>query len=131
MNSELETFALIGWKRQFWKKWLVYSYCWLSLWPWTDSTFCKLFAILKNADFWETATFYFKLFSSMLIFLLNMLLLFLPLWNGFLEFLGIPSHNNSGSKNLEIPGNSPKFQVYSQQNLEFQLRAPMNFPEKL
>ena len=28
-------------------------------------------------------------------------------------FLGIPNHNNSGSKNLEIPRNSQKFQVYS------------------
>ena len=27
--------------------------------------------------------------------------------------LGIPNHNNSGSKNLEIPRNSQKFQVYS------------------
>ena len=35
------------------------------------------------------------------------------------EFLGIPNHNNSGSKNLEIPWNSQKFQVYSQQDLEF------------
>ena len=34
--------------------------------------------------------------------------------------LGIPNHNNSGSKNLEIPRNSQKFQVYSQQDLEFQ-----------
>ena len=34
--------------------------------------------------------------------------------------LGIPKHNNSGSKNLEIPRNSQKFQVYSQQDLEFQ-----------
>ena len=42
--------------------------------------------------------------------------------------LGIPNHNNSGSKNLEIPRNS---QVYSQQDLEFQLREPMTFPEKL
>ena len=25
------------------------------------------------------------------------------------EFLGIPNHNNSGSKNLEIPRNSQKF----------------------
>ena len=33
--------------------------------------------------------------------------------------LGIPNHNNSGSKNLEIPRNSQKFQVYSQQDLEF------------
>ena len=47
------------------------------------------------------------------------------------EFLGIPNHNNSGSKNLEIPRNSQKFQVYSQQDLEFQLREPMTFPEKL
>ena len=45
--------------------------------------------------------------------------------------LGIPNHNNSGSKNLEIPRNSQKFQVYSQQDLEFQLREPMTFPEKL
>ena len=48
------------------------------------------------------------------------------------EFLGIPNHNNSGSKNLEIPRNSQKFpkilqkfQVYSQQDLEF-LRIPWN-----
>ena len=34
--------------------------------------------------------------------------------------LRIPNHNNSGSKNLEIPRNSKKFQVYSQQDLEFQ-----------
>ena len=47
------------------------------------------------------------------------------------EFLGIPNHNNSGSKNLEIPRNSQKFQVYSQQDLEFQLKEPMTFPEKL
>ena len=47
------------------------------------------------------------------------------------EFLGIPNHNNSGSENLEIPWNSQKFQVYSQQDLEFQLREPMTFPEKL
>ena len=43
--------------------------------------------------------------------------------------LGIPNHNNSSSKNLEIPRNSKKFpeiprnsqkfQVYSQQDLEF------------
>ena len=45
--------------------------------------------------------------------------------------LGIPNHDNSGSKNLEIPRNSQKFQVYSQQDLEFQLREPMTFPEKL
>ena len=45
--------------------------------------------------------------------------------------LRIPNHNNSGSKNLEIPRNSQKFQVYSQQDLEFQLREPMTFPEKL
>ena len=36
------------------------------------------------------------------------------------EFLGIPNHNNSGFKNLDIPRNSQKFQVYSQQDLEFQ-----------
>ena len=41
------------------------------------------------------------------------------------EFLGIPNHNNSGSKNLEIPRNSQKFQVYSQQDLEF-LGIPRN-----
>ena len=48
------------------------------------------------------------------------------------EFLGIPNHNNFGSKNLEIPRNSQKFpeipqkfQVYSQQDLEF-LRIPWN-----
>ena len=35
------------------------------------------------------------------------------------EFLGIPNHNYSGSKNLEIPKNSQKFQVYSQEDLEF------------
>ena len=35
------------------------------------------------------------------------------------EFLGIPNHNNSGFKNLDIPRNSQKFQVYSQQDLEF------------
>lgn len=32
------------------------------------------------------------------------------------EFIGIPNHNNFGSKNLEyleIPRNSKKFQVYS------------------
>ena len=46
------------------------------------------------------------------------------------EFLGIPNHN-SGSKNLKIPRNSQKFQVDSQQDLEFLLRAPMTFPEKL
>ena len=40
-------------------------------------------------------------------------------------FLGIPNHNNSGSKNLEIPKNSQKFQVYSQQDLEF-LGIPRN-----
>ena len=45
--------------------------------------------------------------------------------------LGIPNHNNPGSKNLEIPRNSQKFQVYSQQDSEFQLREPMTFPEKL
>ena len=55
--------------------------------------------------------------------------------------LGISNHNNSGSKNLEIPTNSQKFQVYNQQDLkflgiprnsnEFQLREPMTFPEKL
>ena len=39
--------------------------------------------------------------------------------------LGIPNHNNSGSKNLEIPRNSQKFQVYSQQDLEF-LGIPRN-----
>ena len=39
--------------------------------------------------------------------------------------LGIPKHNNSGSKNLEIPRNSQKFQVYSQQDLEF-LGIPKN-----
>ena len=33
--------------------------------------------------------------------------------------LGISNRNNSGSKNLEIPRNSQKFQVYSQQDLEF------------
>ena len=35
-----------------------------------------------------------------------------PLRNGFWnsqELLGIPNHNNSGSKNLEIPRNSQKF----------------------
>ena len=32
---------------------------------------------------------------------------------------GIPSHNKSSSKNLEIPRNSQKYQVYSQQDLEF------------
>ena len=47
------------------------------------------------------------------------------------EFLGIPSHNNFGSKNLEIPRSSQKFQVYSQQDLKFQLREPMTFTEKL
>ena len=50
------------------------------------------------------------------------------------EFIGIPNQNNSGSKNLEIPRNSQKFQVYSQQDLEsweFQLRAPITFLEKL
>ena len=36
-----------------------------------------------------------------------------------LGILGIPKHNNSGSKNLEIPRNSQKFQVYSQHDLEF------------
>ena len=35
------------------------------------------------------------------------------------EFLGIPNHNNSDSKNLEIPKNSQKFQVYSPEDLEF------------
>ena len=40
-------------------------------------------------------------------------------------FLGIPNHNNSGSKNLEIPRNSHKFQVYSQQELEV-LGIPRN-----
>ena len=35
------------------------------------------------------------------------------------EFLGIPSHNNSGSKNLENPRSSQKSQVYSQQDMEF------------
>ena len=39
--------------------------------------------------------------------------------------LGIPNHNNFGSKNLEIPRNSQKFQVYSQQDLEF-LGIPRN-----
>ena len=33
--------------------------------------------------------------------------------------LGISNRNNSGSKNLEIPRNSQKFQVYSQQDLDF------------
>ena len=47
------------------------------------------------------------------------------------EFLGIPNHNNFGSKNLEIPRNSQKFQVCSKQELEFQLREPMTFTEKL
>ena len=55
----------------------------------------------------------------------------LTLAKWLLEFLGIPNHNNSGSKNLEIPKNSQKFQVYSQQDLEFQLKEPMTFPEKL
>ena len=41
------------------------------------------------------------------------------------EFLGIPKHKNSGSKKLEIPRNSQKFQVYSQQDLKF-LRIPTN-----
>ena len=41
------------------------------------------------------------------------------------EFLGIPNHNNFGSKNLEIPRNSQKFQVYSQHDLEF-LGIPWN-----
>ena len=41
------------------------------------------------------------------------------------EFLGIPNHNNPGSKNLEIPRNSQKLQVYCQQDLEF-LRIPRN-----
>ena len=52
--------------------------------------------------------------------------------------LGIPNHNNSGSKNLEIPRNSQKFQFLWPTGLEilrnsweFQLRAPMTFPEKL
>ena len=35
------------------------------------------------------------------------------------EFPGIPNHNNSGYKNIEVPRNSQKFQVYSQQDLEF------------
>ena len=42
--------------------------------------------------------------------------------------LGIPNHNNFGSKNLEyleIPRNSKKFQVHSQQDLEF-LGIPWN-----
>ena len=47
------------------------------------------------------------------------------------KFLGILNHNKSGSKNLEITRNSQKFQVYSQQDLEFQLRAPMTFPWKV
>ena len=47
------------------------------------------------------------------------------------EFLGIPNHNNSGSENLEIPRHSQNFQVQSQQDLEFQLREPMTFPEEL
>ena len=33
--------------------------------------------------------------------------------------LRIPNYYNCGSKNLEIPKNSRKFQVYSQQDLEF------------
>ena len=33
--------------------------------------------------------------------------------------LGISNRNNSGSKNLEIPRNFQKFQLYSQQDLEF------------
>ena len=55
--------------------------------------------------------------------------------------LGIPNHNNSGSKNLEIPRNSQKFpEIPSLQptglgiprnSKEFQLREPMTFPEKL
>ena len=54
--------------------------------------------------------------------------------NSVWEFLEIPNHNNSGSKNLEIPRNSQKFQVYSQQDLEFQgipTQSTNAFPEKL
>ena len=35
------------------------------------------------------------------------------------KFLGVPCHNNSGSKGLEILRNSQKFEVYSQKDLEF------------
>ena len=47
------------------------------------------------------------------------------------EFLGIPNHNNSGSKNLEIPRNSKFIANRTWNSYEFQLREPMTFPEKL
>ena len=47
------------------------------------------------------------------------------------EFLGIPNCNNSGSKNLEIPRNSKLITNRTWNSLEFQLRAPMTFPERL
>ena len=47
------------------------------------------------------------------------------------KFLGIPNRNNSGSKTLEIPRNSKLIANRIWNSLEFQLRAPMTFPERL